>query len=117
EEVLNITVREPSEREPGGCMLVAACAQSADLSPDLAASLCDKRTFGARIMEARILRAVEEGELPASVDARAVADFYATVQRGLAVGTKSGASLGEMNSVVATAMAAWPVLTQGRAAD
>jgi AcrR family transcriptional regulator len=113
EQVMRITVRDPSEQEPAGCMVVAACAQTSDLSPELAAALCEKRTYAARMMETRILRAVEEGELPAGVDARAVADFYATVQRGLAVGNKSGASADELGAVVTTAMAAWEALTSG----
>ena len=113
EQVMRITVRTPSEQEPAGCLVVAACAQASDLSPELAATLCEKRTNAARMMEARIVRAVEEGELPAGVNARAVADFYATVQRGLGVGAKRGASVEERGAVVTTAMAAWDALTSG----
>lgn len=113
EQLLRINIREPSDREPAGCMVIAACAQAEALSPEFAASLCQRRTLGARLIEARIIKAIETGDLPAGVKARAVADFYATVQRGLVVGAKSGADVDELNSVVASAMAAWAPLTAG----
>lgn len=114
EQVLMLLVRDGAGAVPMGCMVVSACAQATDLSPELAAALCEKRISGARLMETRIRRAVVEGELSAAIDPRAIADFYATIQRGLSVSAKSGASVQEMTSVVASAMAAWAPLTASR---
>lgn len=97
---------------PSGCMAVVGISQADDLSPELASLLRDQRTVSAEAMEARILRGVAEGELPQGIDARAIADFYATVHRGLTVSVRSGAGAEELHSVVTSAMAAWGALTR-----
>lgn len=112
EAILRGAVRSfTSGEQPSGCMLVLGSGQAEELSPDLAAALCEKRTSSARAMEARILRAIDDGELPTGIDARAIADFYATVHRGLTVSVRGGAEAEELNSVVTSAMAAWGPLT------
>ena len=96
---------------PAGCMVVLGCSQTSDLSPELAAALRLKQTVSANAIEARILRAIEQGELPTGIDARAIADFYATVHRGLTVTVRGGAGAEVLDSVVSSAMAAWGPLT------
>ncbi len=98
---------------PAGCMVVMGCSQTNDLSPELTAALRLKQAGSVDAMEARIRRAVEQGELPAGIDARAIADFYATVHRGLTVTVRSGAGAEVLSSVVSSAMAAWEPLTAG----
>ncbi len=49
--------------------------------------------------------------MAAGTDVRAVADFYATVHKGLSLSAKGGASREELDSVVTSAMAAWKPLT------
>lgn len=99
---------------PSGCMAVVGASQTDDLSADLARDLRAMRTGSAEAMEARIRRDMDAGVLPADVDARAVADFYATVHRGLTVSVRSGADAAELTSVVNSAMAAWDALTRSR---
>ena len=97
---------------PAGCMVVMGCSQQSDFSPDVAAALRAKQTGSVDAMEARIRRAVDDGELPAGIDTRAIADFYAAVHRGLSVTVKTGAGAEVLNSVVSSAMAAWEPLTR-----
>lgn len=97
---------------PAGCMVVMGCSQPNDFSPDVAAALRSKQTGSVDAMEARVRRAVEEGELPSGIDPRAIADFYAAVHRGLSVTVKTGAGADVLNSVVTSAMAAWEPLTR-----
>jgi AcrR family transcriptional regulator len=102
-------------QNPQGCMLVLGGSQTDDLSPDLADTLRGRGNASVEAMEARIRRAIDEGELPPGIDPRAIADFYATVHRGLTVSVRSGAGAEELDSVVTSAMAAWGPLTTPQA--
>ena len=102
-----------SGQNPAGCMVVMGCSQTEDRSPELASALRRKQTFSTDAMEKRLQRAVAEGELPSGIDARAIADFYAAVHRGLTATVRSGAGADVLNSVVSSAMAAWEPLTRG----
>ena len=82
-------------------------------TPELAAALRLKQTVSADAIEARIRRAMEQDELPTGINARAIADFYATVHRGLTMTVRGGASAEVLDSVVSSAMAAWEPLTGG----
>lgn len=96
---------------PQGCMVLQTAMEGDELSPDLASSLCDLRSSNAATIARRVQRGIEEGDVAAGTDARAVADFYATVHKGLSVSAKGGASREELDSVVTSAMAAWGPLT------
>lgn len=100
---------------PAGCMIMMGCSQSNDLSPAVADSLRCKQTGAVDGMEARLRRAVEEGELPAGIDSRAIADFYAAVHRGLSVTVRTGVGAEVLDSIVTSAMAAWGPLTTPQA--
>lgn len=97
---------------PSGCMVIQTAAEEGDLSPDLAASLCAMRASNAETLARRLIRGIEEGDVAPGTDVRAVADFYATVHKGLSLSSKGGASREELDSVVTSAMAAWAPLTQ-----
>jgi len=99
---------------PSGCMVIQTAAEAGDLSPELAASLCELRASNAEMLARRVEQGIRDGDVGAATDARAVADFYATVHKGLSLSAKGGASREELDSVVTSAMAAWEPLT-GRA--
>ena len=48
-----------------------------------------------------------EGELPENFDSDAAATFYATVQHGMSIQARDGASCDALMATVAGAMAAW----------
>jgi AcrR family transcriptional regulator len=98
---------------PNGCMVMQTAGEAGDLSPDLADSLCRMRDSNAETLARRVQRGVEEGDVASGTDVRAVADFYATVHKGLSLSAKGGAGADELNSVVTSAMAAWAPLTGG----
>jgi AcrR family transcriptional regulator len=97
----------------GGCLVMQTAAETGDLSADLAASLCDLRASGAAQFADRLRRGIEEGDVAAETNVRAVADFYATIHKGLSLSAKGGAGREELDSVVTSAMAAWGPLTGG----
>jgi len=96
---------------PNGCMVIQTAAED-ELPPELAASLCELRASNAETLARRLNRGIEDGDVAAGTDVRAVADFYATVHKGLSLSAKGGASREELDSVVTSAMAAWAPLTQ-----
>lgn len=100
---------------PPGCMVLQTATEACDLSPDLADSLCQMRASNADTLARRLQRGVEEGDVAPATDVRAVADFYATVHKGLSLSARGGAGADELNSVVTSAMAAWAPLTQPQA--
>jgi AcrR family transcriptional regulator len=100
-----------SGENPIGCMVMQTAVMGAELSPELAAGLCDIRAGNAASMVVRLRRAVADGEIASGTDLQAVADFYATVHKGLSLSARGGASREELDSVVTSAMKAWPALT------
>lgn len=96
---------------PQGCMVLQTAMEAHELSPELGASLCELRASNAQTLERRLLKGIDDGDVAPGTDARAVADFYATIHKGLSVSAKGGASRQELDSVVTSAMAAWGPLT------
>jgi hypothetical protein len=58
----------------------------------------------------RLMRAIDEGELPAELDAAGIATFYTTVLHGLSYQARDGASHATLLAIVRGAMAAWDSL-------
>lgn len=100
---------------PGGCMLEQTAGEAGDLSAELAASLCEMREANDESFSARLRQGIKDGDVAAGTDVRAVAAFYATVRKGLSLSARGGAGPDELNSVVTSAMAAWPSLAQASA--
>ncbi|RYG16931.1 MAG: TetR/AcrR family transcriptional regulator [Caulobacteraceae bacterium] len=112
ETMLRGAVRSFTSGEaPAGCMVMHTATQADDLSPELAAALCEKRSVGAMAIVDRLRQAVDVGEIADGVNVRAIADFYATVHKGLSLSARGGAGRAELDGVVTSAMAAWGPLT------
>ncbi|MGQ9425114.1 hypothetical protein ACXYTJ_06780 [Gilvimarinus sp. F26214L] len=56
---------------------------------------------------------MDEGELPSSLDCRALARYFVTVQHGMSIQARDGVSSEELSKVAACAMAAWDGLLSG----
>lgn len=108
EALLRAAVR--AFRKPGkprGCMLVLAAMNSAPGNRGVAEFLRGLRSRRRRAIEDRLRRAMKEGEVPATLDAAALASFYATVIDGLAIQARDGASPRALEFAVQSAMNAW----------
>jgi AcrR family transcriptional regulator len=95
---------------PSGCMVEQTAAEACDMSPELVTSLCEMRAANDENFSTRLRRGVEDGDVAAGTDIHAVAAFYATVRKGLSLSARGGTGPDELNSVVTSAMAAWPLL-------
>jgi len=97
---------------PRGCMLVSSAAKCARGNEGVEAYARSMRLTAADPIRRRLKRAVEEGELPASIDTGRLAAFYATVAQGLGLRAGDGVSRAELMAVIDGAMAAWDTLAR-----
>lgn len=100
--------------KPAGCMVVLSVVHAAGTSEEAGRALRDARTEMQGVLEARLRGAIASGELPAGNPA-AIAAFYCTVQQGMSIRARDGASRAELEAVAQGAMAAWAGLTAARA--
>lgn len=97
--------------KPRGCMVVLSQLNTTEASASVCAALRENRAQGQSALEARLRRAVDDGDLPPSVDVAALAAFYLTVQQGMSIQARDGASQERLLAVAKGAMAAWEPLT------
>jgi AcrR family transcriptional regulator len=93
---------------PLGCMMVMATANCSVAAEHVQTALAKRRALAVGTMQARLQRGIDEGELPASTDAEALANFYATVYQGMSMQAKDGASKASLLASVQMAMRSWP---------
>ena len=97
-----------SESDPQGCLGVismVACTAEAD---SIREHIIARRASSEAAMVERFERARAEGDLPAHVDPKALAQCLTTVIQGLSVRAQSGASAAEQKSVIEAFLAMWP---------
>jgi AcrR family transcriptional regulator len=97
--------RKPGK--PRGCMLVLAAMNSAPGNRGIAEFLRKLRARRKKSIEQRLRRAIRDGELPATLDAAALASFFATVIDGLAIQARDDAPRKALEFAVQRAMDAW----------
>ncbi|MBC6981229.1 TetR/AcrR family transcriptional regulator [Caulobacter sp. 17J80-11] len=94
--------------QPRGCMVAAAETQCSPSAEGVRAAVAERRLQAIRAYEDRLRRGVAAGDLAGGVDVGALARFLMTVQQGLSVQARDGASREELLAVGRTAMRAWP---------
>ena len=90
---------------PLGCMLTLSSVGSEGY-PELGELVRSGRAGTLRRLEERLNRAAEENEIPRSVDVHSLARFVQSVQSGMAVLSKDGASRIDLEAVADAAMLA-----------
>ncbi len=99
---------------PRGCMVTLAMVGS-DGHDAMSQHMRRTRAQTLENLMTRLRRAVEEGEIPASTDLHSLARFVQTVQAGMSILARDGASAGELREVADLAMLGWDVrLGEGR---
>lgn len=93
---------------PAGCMMVMATTNCSVAAEHIQEALVKRRALGMSIIQARIQRGIDEGELPASTDAAVLANFYVTVYQGMSMQAKDGATHESLKASVELAMRSWP---------
>ncbi|WP_040676358.1 TetR/AcrR family transcriptional regulator [Nitratireductor pacificus] len=92
---------------PRGCMVVVSALAGAPENNPVCSFLADNRRESEENFRRRVLRGIEEGDVPRGADAARVAAFYATVMNGLAIQARDGATMERLERLIDSAMAAW----------
>ncbi len=100
---------------PPGCMVVLSAVNAVGVGEETSRILREMRAGSITMIEERLSRATAEGELPTSLDRQAIASYYVTVQQGMSIQARDGASRPLLEAIVRGAMAAWESLTRPRA--
>lgn len=98
--------------QPLGCMVTLSSA-GCDGTSDLGDTMRAARRAGFERLEARLKRAVAEGELAESVDVQALARFAQTMQSGMSILARDGAGRAELEEAARIAMLGWDARVKG----
>ncbi len=94
---------------PDGCLVVQGALTTTPDSENIRQFMNGVRNIPVGWMRDRFVRAQEEGDLPPDADPETLAVYIMTVNCGLAVMARSGASREQLEQVVVQAMQSWPV--------
>ncbi|WP_292397958.1 TetR/AcrR family transcriptional regulator, partial [Mesorhizobium sp.] len=111
ERFLRRTAKAYSQTDrPQGCLIALGALHQDSSRGAICDDLRRRRAENHDALLRRLERGVAEGELPENFDSRTAATFYATVQHGMSIQARDGASRAALLATVAGAMAAWKVM-------
>jgi AcrR family transcriptional regulator len=103
----------PATEKPPGCMITLSDV-GGEGSPRLGQLVEDARRQCLILVEKRIEEGVAAGEISRKADPSAIARYVLSVQQGMSVQARDGATADELRDVAEAAMKAWPALTLAR---
>lgn len=101
---------------PPGCMVVLSAVNAIGVGDETSRILREMRAGSVTVIEERLRRAIAEGELPTTLDPHPIASYCVTVQQGMSIQARDGASRQTLEMIAQGAMAAWDGLIRPRAA-
>ncbi|QPC93047.1 TetR/AcrR family transcriptional regulator [Mesorhizobium sp. INR15] len=111
ERFLQRTARAYSQTDrPQGCLITLGALHQDSTRGAICDDLRRRRAENHTALRQRLERGVAEGELPSGFDSAAAATFFATVQHGMSIQARDGASCTALLATVAGAMAAWQTM-------
>ncbi|TGV16245.1 TetR/AcrR family transcriptional regulator [Mesorhizobium sp. M8A.F.Ca.ET.173.01.1.1] len=111
ERFLRRTAKAYSQTDrPQGCLIALGALHEDSSRGAICADLRRRRAENLTALKKRLERGVAESELPADFNCRAAATFFATVQHGMSIQARDGASRAALLATVAGAMAAWKTM-------
>jgi len=109
--MLNVSVEEFTRTDkPHGCLIALGSLYSEGGNEEIRKVLKARRAKCMTILHERLKQGVEEGELPQNPDWQAIAAYYITLQQGLSIQARDGASREVLLVVVNCAMLTWDIL-------
>lgn len=93
---------------PAGCMVATAALQCASENQPIAQEVARIRQHMVLGFVERLDGAKTSGELPATIDSLALANFYTAIVQGMSVQAIDGASTNDLLAVADLALSAWP---------
>lgn len=92
---------------PHGCM-VTLSAVGSEGNDRLGQLVRQLRSAGNALLKARLQQAQKQGDLPDSVDVEALTHLYISIQQGMSIQARDGASREVLLSIARSAMVLWP---------
>lgn len=89
---------------PRGCMVVSAATNCAAENDEVLNWLAERRLVQTECIVARLKRGIGDGELKPDTDTQMLADYFATVMRGLSVQARDGVSRARLLAFVPVTM-------------
>jgi AcrR family transcriptional regulator len=113
QRLLTAAAREFTREDlPPGCMVSLACTNVPPALDSLRELMTRYRGRAQAAMAERIQRGIDEGDVPVSTNAQALAAFYSALSRGMAVLARDGATQDDLLQVVEIGMRAWPTAAE-----
>jgi len=96
--------------KPNGCLVILGALTAEGGNQSVRAELQTRRAVCLKLIEGRLKRAIEEGELRAEIDTQGLATFFLSVQQGMSVQARDGSSREALLAAAEFAMAGWDQL-------
>ncbi|UJH72602.1 TetR/AcrR family transcriptional regulator [Burkholderia cenocepacia] len=96
--------------KPAGCLIVLSALHPAERSDMVRQTLIAMREGTVDALRGRLAQGVATGEISAHADLDAIARYYVTVQQGMSIQARDGASRRDLEAVAQAALAAWTAL-------
>ncbi|WP_052118024.1 TetR/AcrR family transcriptional regulator [Novosphingobium pentaromativorans] len=94
--------------DPQGCLGVISSVACTTEAESIRKDVLARRLSSEEAVASRFEQARAEGDLPDSVEPRALAQFLMTVLQGMSVKAQVGATRAELDAIADTFMAIWP---------
>jgi AcrR family transcriptional regulator len=94
--------------EPRGCLLIQAGMSTGVNNEEIPRAIINQRSKTRDLLTERLMRAQEDGDLPASADPAALTRYLLMVFNGLALQAAEGMSEAELRESAERALLAWP---------
>jgi AcrR family transcriptional regulator len=118
EAMLRVNVRSYTEPgRPTGCMVVLAATTYTPSTAGIRDFLAEQRRAGTSAVQERLARGQAEGDVPPGADTGALAAYVMSVQFGLSLQARDGATRDELDTVVDCVLAGWDRVVAARVAE
>lgn len=95
-----------------GCLIVLAAPQSTGPHPDICEDLKSRRQRTTRLLTSRLERGQRDGDLLDTANCAAIANYYITLQQGMSIQARDGATRQTLLDIAENAMAGWKTVTR-----
>lgn len=97
---------------PPGCLIVLSALHPGEHSDTVRRELIRMRAQNVEALKRRLQQGVAAGEIARNADLGVIARYYVTVQQGMSIQARDGASRRELEAVACAALTSWPSLTR-----
>ena len=116
EAMLRANVRSYTRPDlPTGCMVVLAATAYTPSTEGIRDFLAEQRRAGTAAVQERLERGQADGDVPSGADTGALSVYVMSVQYGLSLQARDGATREELDTVVDCVLAGWDAMVAARA--